>query len=98
MDLALRTIIAHSDKPLRIAIRLGFAIALLALCGGVFVLARALIVGVAVSGWASLLVSIYFLSGMTLGFMGILGLYVGRVFDEAKGRPLYVIRERTARE
>jgi polyisoprenyl-phosphate glycosyltransferase len=98
LDLAVRTIIAHSDKPLRISIRLGFVMALSALCGGAFVLARALVVGVAVSGWASLMVSLYFLSGVTLGFMGILGLYVGRVFDEAKGRPLYVIRERTFRD
>ena len=98
LDMAVRTIVAHSDKPLRIAIRIGFAMALLALCGGVFVLIRALVVGIAVSGWASLMVSIYFLSGITLGFMGILGLYVGRVFEEAKGRPLYVIRERTFRE
>ena len=44
------------------------------------------------------MVSLYFLSGIMLGFMGVLGLYLGRVFDEVKGRPLYVVRERTFRE
>lgn len=40
------------------------------------------------------MVSLYFLSGIMLGFMGVLGLYLGRVFDEVKRRPLYVIRAR----
>jgi hypothetical protein len=39
--------------------------------------------------------TLYFLSGIMLGFMGVLGLYLGRVFDEVKRRPLYVIRART---
>jgi dolichol-phosphate mannosyltransferase len=95
MNLAVQTVVAYSDKPLRLAIRLGFLLALLALAGGAVVFFRALVGGVQVSGWASVMVSIYFLSGVMLGFMGILGLYLGRVFDEVKGRPLYVVRERT---
>lgn len=94
----MQTVVAYSDKPSRLAIRFGFLMAFAALFGGAYVLARALVIGVAVSGWASLMVSIYFLSGVILGFMEILGLYVGRVFDEVKRRPLYVVRERTWRE
>lgn len=95
IELAVQTIVAYSDKPLRLAIRLGFVLAAGALVGGLTVFVRALRGGIEVSGWASLMVSIYFLSGVILGFMGILGLYLGRVFEEVKGRPLYVVRERT---
>lgn len=95
VTLGVQTIVAHSDKPLRLAIRLGFLLAAAALTGGVVVFVRALLGGIKVSGWASLMVSVYFLSGIMLAFLGILGLYLGRVFDEVKGRPLYVVRERT---
>jgi polyisoprenyl-phosphate glycosyltransferase len=95
VDLAVQTIVAYSDKPLRLAIRIGFLLAFGALVGGAYVFARALLGGVTVTGWASLMVSMYFLSGVILGFMGVLGLYLGRVFDEVKGRPLYIVRERT---
>ncbi len=97
IELAVQTIVAHSDKPLRLAIRFGFLLAFGAIAGGAWVIITALRGGVQVSGWASLMVSIYFLSGVILAFMGILGLYLGRVFDEVKGRPLYVIRETTYR-
>lgn len=98
IELAVQTIVAHSDKPLRLAIRLGFLMAFGALAGGAWVFVAALRGGIQVSGWASLMVSMYFLSGVMLAFLGILGLYLGRVFDEVKGRPLYVIRETTFRE
>ncbi|MES3032363.1 MAG: glycosyltransferase family 2 protein [Gemmatimonadota bacterium] len=98
IELAVQTIVAHSDKPLRLAIRFGFLLAFGAMVGGAWVIITALRGGVQVSGWASLMVSVYFLSGVILAFMGILGLYLGRVFDEVKGRPLYVVREKTFRE
>ena len=94
-DLGFQTIVAYSDKPLRLAIRVGLLLSIGSLAVGMFVFVRALRGGYQVSGWASLMVSIYFLSGMILGFMGIIGVYLGRVFDEVKGRPLYVIRDRT---
>jgi len=95
INLAVQTIVAYSDKPLRLAIRFGFSLAVLALAAGGYVFLMAALRGYAVSGWASVMVSLYFLSGVMLGFIGVLGLYLGRVFDEVKGRPLYVIRERT---
>ncbi len=95
INLAVQTMVAYSDKPLRIAIRLGFSLAGLSLLAGLYVFVLALSGRNTVTGWASVMVSLYFLSGIMLGFMGVLGLYLGRVFDEVKGRPLYVIRERT---
>ena len=94
-DLGVQTIVAYSDKPLRLAIRVGLLLSIGSLAIGMLVFVEALRGGYQVSGWASLMVSIYFLSGMILGFMGIIGVYLGRVFDEVKGRPLYVIRDRT---
>jgi dolichol-phosphate mannosyltransferase len=97
-DLAVRTILAFSDKPLRLAIRVGFLVALAAFAFGIWIIVRALIWGIPVSGWASLIVSIYFVAGVILGFLGIIGLYLGRIFDEVRRRPLYLVRERTFRE
>ena len=93
--LALYTIVAYSDKPLRIGIVLGFSISLLSVLVGIYYLTRALYGGIDVSGWASLIVSLYFIGGTVIGFIGLLGLYLGQVFDEAKRRPLYIVRERT---
>lgn len=97
VELAVQTIVAHSDKPLRLAIRVGFLLAVTAFIAGLGVIVAALRGQIAVLGWASLMVSIYFMSGVILAFMGMLGLYLGRVFEEVKGRPLYVIREQTFR-
>jgi dolichol-phosphate mannosyltransferase len=46
-----------------------------------------------VTGWASLMVSIFFLSGVLLIVMGILGVYIGKIFNEMKHRPLYIVSE-----
>jgi len=44
-------------------------------------------------GWTSLMVSMFFMFGLLFGILGILGLYIGKIFDEVKGRPLYIIAE-----
>jgi glycosyltransferase involved in cell wall biosynthesis len=93
--LAFDIIIAYSDKPLRLAIRLGFLIAFLAFCYGVYILVRALLYGSAITGWASTIVSIYFIGGIIVAILGIIGVYLGKTFDEVKRRPLYVIRNTT---
>ncbi|MDQ6887316.1 MAG: glycosyltransferase family 2 protein [Gemmatimonadota bacterium] len=93
--LAVDTIIAYSDKPLRLAIRLGFAMAALSLAAGIFFLVRALTHRIPVSGWASLIVSLYFIGGIVVGLLGMLGLYIGKMFDETKRRPLYIVRRTT---
>jgi glycosyltransferase involved in cell wall biosynthesis len=95
IGLAVDMILAYSDKPLRLTVRFGLAIALFALAFGVYILIRALFFGVPVSGWASVMVSIYMLGGVTIGVIGMIGLYLSRVFDESKRRPLYIIRDNT---
>jgi len=93
--LAGETIIAYSDKPLRLSIRFGFLMSLLAFAGGMFILVRALLYGSPVVGWPSLFVSLYFLGGIIISILGILGIYLGKTFDEAKKRPLYIVSRTT---
>lgn len=91
--LASETIVAYSDKPLRLAVRFGFAIAALALGYGSYVVYLALVRGVPIMGWSSLIASVYFLGGTIIAILGILGIYLGKTFDETKKRPLYIVRE-----
>lgn len=93
--LASETIIAYSDKPLRLAIRFGFLMAFLALCYGVYIFFRAIFYGSPIEGWSSLIVSLYFIGGIIIAMMGIMGIYLGKTFDESKKRPLYIVRRST---
>lgn len=93
--LATDVIIAHSDKPLRLAVRLGFVMSGLAFLGALYIVYRALAHGIPVVGWASLFVSLYFIGGLIVAILGMLGIYLGKTFDETKKRPLYVVLETT---
>lgn len=93
--LALETIIAYSDKPLRLAVRFGFLMASFAFCYGVYALIRATFYGVAIMGWSSLIISLYFIGGTIIAILGIIGIYLGKAFDESKKRPLYIVRRST---
>ena len=95
INLALDAMISMSNKPLKLSIKIGFLLSFLALLYGLFLVIKYLVWGIPVQGWTSLMVSIYFLSGLLLSMAGILGLYIGKVFDEVKNRPLYVIDEIT---
>jgi polyisoprenyl-phosphate glycosyltransferase len=89
---ALDGITAFSDLPLRISSVLGALIAGLSLIYGVARILRAAVYGIDVPGYESIIVAILFLGGVQLLSLGILGSYVGRIFKEVKGRPLYVVR------
>lgn len=90
-DLALEGIAGFSTVPLKIASFFGLLISLLSFIFGFFIIIKTLIIGVDTPGWATLAVMISFLSGLQLLSIGILGEYVGRIFGEAKKRPLYFI-------
>lgn len=98
--LALDGIFSFSAVPLKVATYLGFFVSLTALVGGAFVLLRRIFSGwflhagsVSVPGAAAIIISILFLGGVQLICLGILGEYLGRIYDEVKGRPLWTIRE-----
>ena len=93
--LAADTIIAYSDKPLRLSIRFGFLMSFLAFAGGVYILVRAWLYGSPVVGWPSLIVSVYFIGGVIISILGVIGIYLGKTFEEAKKRPLYIVAKTT---
>lgn len=93
--LAVDTIIAYSDKPLRLSIRFGFLMSVLAFAGAIYILVDALLYGSPVVGWPSLFVSLYFLAGIIISILGILGIYLGKTYDETKKRPLYIVLHTT---
>jgi dolichol-phosphate mannosyltransferase len=93
--LAIDTIISYSDRPLELAVYMGFAMSVLSfLIGGVYLLLT-LINGSSVSGWPSLIISIYFLAGVNMLSLGVIGVYQARTFDEVKKRPLYLVDQTT---
>jgi dolichol-phosphate mannosyltransferase len=95
VSLAIDSIVAHSNKPLRLSIEFGFIMTFLSLTYAFWLIIRYFIYGVPVAGWTSVMVSIYLIGGLLFANMGILGLYIGKIFNETKKRPLYVIDETT---
>lgn len=93
VNLAIDSIVAHSNKPLRLFIQLGFFISLGSMLYAFWLFLRFFLYGDVTEGWTSLMVSMFFMFGLLFGILGILGLYIGKIFDEAKGRPLYIIQE-----
>lgn len=93
--LAAETIIAYSDKPLRLAVRLGFLMAFFSFCYGAYILERVFFYSSSIPGWSSLIVSLYFIGGIIISILGILGIYLGKTFDESKKRPLYIVSRTT---
>ena len=93
INLAIDSIVAHSNKPLRLFIQMGFFIALGSLLYACWLFLSYFLYGDIAEGWTSMMVSMFFMFGLLFGILGILGLYIGKIFDEVKGRPLYIIRE-----
>ena len=91
--LAIDNIVAQSNKPLRISIQFGFIVSLASFIFALYLIGRYFISGVPVEGWTSVMVSIYFIGGLLFANMGFIGLYIGKIFDETKDRPIYVIEE-----
>lgn len=95
MNLAIDSIISQSNKPLKISIKFGFFMSMVSLLYAVWLIIRYFIFSIPVPGWTSVMVSIYFVGGLLFANMGILGLYIGKTFDEAKNRPIYIVKEKT---
>jgi len=98
LGLAFDVMIATSNKPLKLVVKLGLIISLTSLILAVYLIVETLKGSYYVLGWPSLIVSIWFLSGMIILILGIIGLYLGKVFDEVKNKPLYIIKETTGND
>jgi len=92
LGLALTGVTAFSTLPLRLWGGIGALVALLAMAYGGWIVVERLLYGNPVPGWPTVVVSLMFFSGVQLLSIGILGEYVGRIFEEVKRRPLYVLR------
>jgi polyisoprenyl-phosphate glycosyltransferase len=90
---ALDGILSFSVKPLRLSTLMGFVSAGLALTGILYALGIRLFTQRWVTGWTALIIAILFLGGAQLISLGIIGEYIGRLYGEAKRRPLYLVRE-----
>lgn len=96
LNLAFAGIFGFSTAPLRFATYLGLLVAGMSFLFGAYIVIARFVFNTAafVSGWASLIVSVFFVGGIQLFIMGILGEYIGMIYTESKHRPLYVIKER----
>ena len=94
MILAMMTIMAFSDKPLRIVMKFGIGIVMLSMLLAIVLVVRYLFMGITVSGWLSIFISIWLLSGIIIMILGIIGMYLGKVFETVKRRPSYIISEK----
>ena len=95
VTLAIDSIVSQSDRPLRFSIKFGLLISCLSGLLSIYYILRYFILGISVAGWTSTIVSIFFLFGLLFANLGVIGLYLGKTFEECKGRPLYIIRETT---
>jgi glycosyltransferase involved in cell wall biosynthesis len=91
--LAIDIILAYSDKPLRLVVKLGISISFLSFLFAGYVFINAIQGNYAVIGYASLMTSIWLLAGIIIFVLGIIGLYLGKTFEQSKNRPVYIIAE-----
>jgi polyisoprenyl-phosphate glycosyltransferase len=91
MRLAVTGVVSFSDAPLRLALWAGMGVSVLAMVYGCWVIAMWLAHADLARGWSSSIIVTAFLCGANMMMTGIMGLYVGRIYAEVKGRPLYVI-------
>ncbi len=96
--LAFDGILSFSTAPLRLAMYAGAIIATFALALGAYYLVRTALYGIDVPGYASIIISTLALSGFTMLQIGVMGLYLGRIYEEVKARPLYLVRDIVLRE
>lgn len=97
-ELALVGITSFSYKPLRLISRMGFVVSALAFLYGLYIVIETLLFGSDVAGWATVAAGIMFSTGIQLVCIGVIGEYVGRLYEEVKQRPLYLINETISSE
>ncbi|MGP1370364.1 MAG: glycosyltransferase family 2 protein [Eggerthia catenaformis] len=92
LTMAFEFITSQSNKPLRFSIKTGFMMALVSFVYILYLIIKASLGGV-ITGWTTIVASIYLMGGLLLVSIGIMGIYVGNIFNETKNRPLYAISE-----
>lgn len=93
IKLAVDIIISFSERPLRFTVGLGLLMSLASVLAGIAIVIKKVTSGFSEIGWAGLMVSIFFTTGIVLMVLGILGIYIGKIFLQVKNRPLYIVSE-----
>ncbi|WP_225586986.1 glycosyltransferase family 2 protein [Algoriphagus sp. Y33] len=93
-NLALDIMLAYSDKPIRLTVKLGLLIALTGFLFALYTLYKYLHGDIVVAGYASLIISLWMLAGFLLITLGVVGLYIGKTFEGVKNRPIYIVEKR----
>ncbi len=97
ISLAFNSIISFSNKPLKIMVKFGLIISFISICIGSYYLYQDITHQIGVVGYTSIIVSIWFLSGIIITTIGIAGIYIGKIFDQTKSRPVFIIDEIVAK-
>jgi Glycosyltransferases involved in cell wall biogenesis len=93
VSLAFNSIISFSNKPLKIFVKFGIIISILSIFVGSYYIIEAINHKIEVLGFTSIIVSIWFLSGIIITTIGVTGIYIGKIFDQTKSRPVFIIDE-----
>lgn len=91
--LAINTILSFSDKPLRLTVKLGASISAVSFIAALVTFIRSITGQIVVSGYSSLIISVWLLSGIIITVLGMLGLYIGRTFEQVKNRPIFIVSQ-----
>ncbi|WP_396146689.1 glycosyltransferase family 2 protein [Flavobacterium sp.] len=91
LSLAFNTIISFSNKPLKLFVKFGLLISFCSFAFGVYTIIRYFAGQILVLGYSSLMVSIWFLFGILITVIGVVGIYIGKIFDQSKGRASFII-------
>lgn len=93
VNLALEGITSYTTTPLRIATVLGFIVSLISICYMLYIVGKTLIFGEPIQGFPTIISTILFLGGCQLIALGIIGEYIGKIYNESKHRPPYIVSE-----
>ena len=93
LSLAFNTIISFSNKPLKLFVKFGMIISVLSFLFGLYNIYLSLKGEIEILGYSSIIVSIWLLSGIIITTIGVTGIYVGKIFNQVKSRPVYIIDE-----
>jgi len=92
LRMMVNSVASFSAKPLFVIVFFGLAISGISLLALIYILLKVVMGGVAVPGWASVMISVWFLGGLIILFLGVIGTYIAKIFIETKNRPLTIVR------
>ncbi|MGH2697568.1 MAG: glycosyltransferase family 2 protein [Actinomycetota bacterium] len=93
LKFAADAVLSFSNAPLRMALTLGFILAVVSFLGGITIVVMKLSGTTLVPGWTSILTAVCFIGGIQLVMLGVVGEYIARIYDEVKNRPLYIVSD-----